>query len=218
MIHNRGATSYKMEYTLQNYKWSAPYGVVTQSTSQVRPIYRTQTPLIGGVKGSKRCWLEQPTMTNNTAPDNKYAANKRWDGDVSDYRKRTKSRDYAVAKPSLSDRDSIGTIGNGAANPKCGADISEDVTLTESETAAEAVTIPLADVGVAVPETATVDVRVTASGLAVDRRGETFEVERDGEGWALTGVVGRSELPERVPAWLEPVVEWFGVEEVRLGR
>ncbi len=120
---------------------------------------------------------------------------------------------YGAGKPGSEYRK----IGNGPVRPKYPADISEAVTLTNSETA-EAVTIPLADVGVDVPATATVDVRITTRGLAVDRRGETFEVERDGDGWILAGVVGRSELPERVPAWLEPVVEWFGVEEVRLGR
>ena len=108
----------------------------------------------------------------------------------------------------------IGTFGNGPETAKCPADVQENVTVTESETT----TIDLAAIGAAVPSGTTVDVARTPKGLKIDRREETFILEREAYGYALTGVVGRDELPGRVPDWIQPVAARFGMGEVTLGR
>ena len=87
------------------------------------------------------------------------------------------------------------------------------MSVTESET-----TIDLASIGAAVPDGTTVDVVPTPRGLEIARREERFILERDADGYALTGVVGREELPARVPDWIQPVAARFGIGEVTLGR
>ncbi|SDL10381.1 hypothetical protein [Natronorubrum texcoconense] len=96
------------------------------------------------------------------------------------------------------------------------------MSVTELNTQSDSVEISLADVGADVPPSVTCEVTLRAVGighqvLEIHRRGETFILE--GAPFAeLTGVAGRDELPERVPDWIEPVVELFGVGEVELGR
>ena len=110
-----------------------------------------------------------------------------------------------------SDSD-IGRNGTGPAALKGRADVHDSMAVTESETT----TIALADVGAAVPDETTVDVTRTSRGLKIDRREETFILEREADGFALTGVVGRDRRPERVPDWLVEVCGLFGVDEVTL--
>ena len=114
--------------------------------------------------------------------------------------------------------NNIGHIGQPRAALLEVADIHQDMPITKLDAQLKSVTIPLADLGVAVPDGTTVDARIIQRGIEIDRREETFIVERDGGDYALTGVIGRDELPERIPAWLEPVAECFGISEVRLGR
>ncbi|WP_238705387.1 hypothetical protein [Natrinema pallidum] len=86
-------------------------------------------------------------------------------------------------------------------------------------TTTDDITLPLADVvECPVPETATVDVRETARGLAVDRNGETFVLECSRGQCVLTGVVGRDELPSTVPQWLAGVGAALELGEVRLAE
>jgi len=92
-------------------------------------------------------------------------------------------------------------------------DVSKDMAVGQSDTT----TVSLAAVGAAFPHSATVDVTIVRPDvLEVQRRDERFVLECDGDGWTLTGVIGREELPERVPDWLEPVAAQFGIDEVAL--
>ncbi|ELY68857.1 hypothetical protein [Natrinema versiforme] len=80
-------------------------------------------------------------------------------------------------------------------------------------------TIELATIGADVPDGTTIDVRPTRGGLEVDRRDETFIIEGEGSRCVLTGVIGRDEMPDRVPDWLEAALrDEYGIKEVVLGR
>lgn len=114
--------------------------------------------------------------------------------------------------------NSVSEIGNGPERAKFPTDLSESVTVTELEEHSGSIEIPLSAVGASVPETATCNVTIVPAGLEIARRDDRYLVERDGAGWSLTGVVGRNELPTRVPDWLGAVAELFGCEEVQLGR
>ena len=92
------------------------------------------------------------------------------------------------------------------------------MTVTETETRADTIEIPLSAVGADVPDGTSCEVAIVPAGLEIRRREDRYLVERDGNGWSLTGVVGRDELPTRVPDWLEAVAALFGCEEVQLGR
>lgn len=101
--------------------------------------------------------------------------------------------------------DEIGRFGDGTSSLK---------------TATESVEIPLADVGAAVPETATVDVTIRSVGadhlvLEIERREDVFILEGAAAA-ELTGVVGRDERPQRVPDWIPAVANLFGIDEVTL--
>lgn len=150
--------------------------------------------LIHAVRGGSVDARDEPTMTKDTARDLKPVPNRDW-----------------------SERN-IGHIGQPRAAFMAVTDVHQNMAVTNSDTHDQTVTIALADVGAAVPAETTCDVRIVPTGLEIDRRGETFIVERDGDRHALTGVVGRSELPTRVPDWIPAVAEWFGIDEVALGR
>lgn len=129
-------------------------------------------------------------------------------------------------RPISSDGPTIGHIGHPRAALKGDATIHENMAVTNADQFAdvdtESVEISLAALGVAVPETATVDVQFRSVGaghlvLEIARRDDVYIIE--GTGIAeLTGVVGRDELPQRVPDWINPVAELFGIDEVQLGR
>ena len=100
-----------------------------------------------------------------------------------------------------------------------GVSDSHDIMAIQQSTTDTRVTVDLAAVGASVPAGTTVDVEIVPRGLEVERRNERFILERDGDGYALTGVVGRDELPASVPDWLSAVArERFEIDEVTLGR
>ena len=136
-------------------------------------------------------------MTDDTAHDHNYTPHNRWGSPVSE-------------------------IGNGSVTAKYGADLSESVIVTETDTRTtdDAVEISLSDLGCDVPASATVDVTIRSVGadhlvLEVARRDDVYIVEGATVG-VLTGVVGRDRRPERVPDWLLEVCGLFGVDEVTL--
>jgi len=79
-------------------------------------------------------------------------------------RKTPQDHNYTASKPSLPRSETIGKIGSDPVSLKNRRNVSEDMAVTES------ITIDLAEIGAAVPDGATVDVRPTARGLAIDRR------------------------------------------------
>ena len=130
----------------------------------------------------------------------------------------TKDTTGNKANPTVLRDSDFRNFGNSTGSLKTGADVSDSMALAESEMTEETVEIRLSDLDCEVPDSLTVDVATTPSGLTIDRDGETFIVERELDGHALTGVAGREELPQRVPDWIEPVAALFGAEEVALGR
>lgn len=124
-------------------------------------------------------------------------------------------------------KSSVSEIGRNGTDPSrliLSSDVSDCVSVTETET--ESVTIPLADLetGLDLPATATCEVRVVTTGPAsmvveIERRGLTYIVEQSGASAELTGVYGADEdvgRPESVPDWLASVCEVLGIDEVTL--
>ena len=137
-------------------------------------------------------------MDNDTAHDLNYTANNRWGTRNSPFRKN----------------------GNGPISAKSVGDVSDTMSVTDSETTVVALADVLgrdADGDRVVPETATATVHeLTDDVLEVSRNGHTFTVEIGLRGIAeVTLVDGRR--PECVPGWLAAVVrERDDVAEVTL--